>query len=276
MSTSPNMSAEGIVIPTNVFHGSISQFQNFVLIMMRVSPILFMMPVFSGINMPNLAKAGLTLTVSLLLLPVVGIDPKRFPAEAASFGFFMFCEFMIGFLLALSVKLVFAGIQLAGEFSAYQMGLATANILDPQSGVSNTLVAEILYLISLLIFLSVNGHHWFFQALVQSFTILAPGELHLKVGLYEHLLRLSGNMFVIAVKITAPIMAVMIFTQIALGLVARTVPQINVWITSFPLTITLGLIFLGLSIDLFSPYIKNLFEEAGKGLVFTMLPLLGR
>jgi flagellar biosynthesis protein FliR len=270
------MSVEGIVIPTNLFHWSISQFQNFVLIVMRVSPILFMMPVFSGINLPNPAKASLTLAVSLVLLPVVSIHPQRFPAEAASFGFYMVGELMIGFLLALSVKLIFAGIQLAGEFSAYQMGLAMANILDPQSGASNTLVAEILYLASLLVFLAIDGHHWFFQALVQSFTLLAPGEFHLKVGLYEHLLRLSGNMFVIAVKITAPIMAVMIFTQIALGLVAKTVPQINVWITSFPITITLGLVFLGLSIDLFFPYIKSLFEDAGKGLVFTMLPLLGR
>lgn len=83
-------------------------------------------------------------------------------------------------------------------------------------------------------------------------------------------------MFIIAIKMIAPIMAVLIFTQIALGMIAKMVPQLNVLMTSFPLTICLGLIFLGLSIELLIPLLKYLFEEASRGLVDTMLPLIGR
>jgi len=261
---------------SNLFDWSLWQFQCFVLIMMRVAPILFMMPLLSSRALPNLLKVSLMLAVSLLLLPLVKIDVRHFPSEPYHFGFFVVAELMIGFILGLSVKLIFAGVQLAGEFAGYQMGLAMANILDPQSGMDTTLIAQFYYLVGLLIFLSIDGHHWFIRALFQSFSVLSPGEIHLKPGLYHHFLNLSGKMFIIAIKMVAPIMAVLIFTQIALGMVAKLVPQMNVLITSFPLTICLGLVFLGLSIEWLIPYLKNLFEESSRGLVETMLPLIGR
>jgi flagellar biosynthetic protein FliR len=252
------------------------QFQSFVLIMMRVSPILFMMPILSSSAMPTLLKISLMLAVSLLLLPLVKIDLRLFPSDPYQFGLFMIAELMVGFVLGLSINLIFAGIQLAGELAGYQMGLAMATILDPQSGMDTTLIAQFYYLLGLLIFLSIDGHHWFFRALFQSFSVLSPGEFHLKMGLYHHFLKLSAKMFIIAIKMIAPIMAVLIFTQIALGMIAKMVPQLNVLMTSFPLTICLGLIFLGLSIELLIPLLKYLFEEASRGLVDTMLPLIGR
>jgi flagellar biosynthesis protein FliR len=257
-----------------VFQWSIFQFQSFTLVLMRVSPIIFLLPIFSGRQVPNLAKAGLTLTVSLILLPTVKIDLRHFPGESYEFIYFIAAELMVGFILGLAVKLIFAGVQLAGELVAYQMGLAMANIIDPQSEGNSTLIAEFSYLIALLIFLLVDGHHWFFRALVQSFAVIAPGGVHLQGGLLQYFSRLSGEMFTIAVKLSAPVMAVLIFTQIALGLVAKMVPQINILLTSFPLTIGLGLFFFGLSFDLFGPYLKNLLEQAGVELVRTLLPLL--
>jgi flagellar biosynthetic protein FliR len=261
---------------SNLFDWSLFQFQCFVLIMMRVAPILFMMPLLSSSALPNLLKISFMLAVSLLLLPVVKIDVRYFPSDPYLFGTFMAAELMIGFILGLSVKLIFAGVQLAGEFAGYQMGLAMAQILDPQSGVNTTSIAEFYYLVALLIFLSIDGHHWFIRALVQSFSVLSPGEIHLRPGLYQHMIHLSGKMFIIAVKLVAPIMAVMIFTQIGLGMITKLVPQMNVLMASFPLTICLGLIFLGLSVEWMAPYLRSLFDEVNRGLVETMLPLIGR
>jgi flagellar biosynthetic protein FliR len=260
-------------MPLNLLDWSIAQFQSFTLILMRVTPILFLMPVFGSLAVPNLIKVGLSLAISLLLLPLVKINLLLFPAEPFSFGFYMGAELMTGLILGLAVKLLFAGIQLAGEFAGYQMGLAMASILDPQSGMDTTLVAQFYYLLGLLIFLNIDGHHWFIQALYQSFTVLGPGELHLSTGLYRHFLVLSGNMFIIAVKIVAPVMAVLIFSQIGLGMIAKMVPQVNILVTSFPITIGLGLLFLGLSTELLFPYMKTLFEESCQGLVKTLLPL---
>jgi flagellar biosynthetic protein FliR len=261
---------------SSLFDWSLFQFQNFVLIMMRVAPILFLMPLLSSATLPTLLKISFTLAVSLVLLPVVKIDARHFPSDPYQFGTFMAAELMIGFILGLSVKLIFAGVQLAGEFVGYQMGLAMANILDPESGMDTTLIAQFYYLVSLLIFLSIDGHHWFIRALFQSFSALSPGEIYLKPGLYQHLIHLSGKMFVIAIKLGAPIMAVMILTQIGLGMIAKLVPQVNVLIASFPLTICLGLVFLGLSVEWMVPFLRSLFDEVNRGLVETMLPLIGR
>jgi flagellar biosynthetic protein FliR len=260
----------------NILTWSVLQFQVFLLIVMRVAFILFMMPLLGTRNIPVLVKAGLTLVLGLILLPVVEIRPTVFPSEPIHFLSLMFLEGLIGFILGLSIKIVFASIQLAGEFAGFQMGLSMAQIVDPSSGMDATLVAQLYYFLALLVFLSVNGHHWFFRALVQSFRLLPPGGVELHEGLYRYFLSLSGKMFVIGIKIAAPVTAILILTQVAMGIVAKMVPQINILITSFPLTIGLGMIFVGLSLELLVPYLRGLFDESGRGMMNVVIPLMAR
>jgi len=235
-----------------------------------------MMPILGTRYVPNQVKVGLTLVISLILLPPVQVEVAPALFEPVGFGWFLTAELMIGLILGLTIKLIFAGIQMAGEFMGYQMGLGMASLFDPQSGVNNTVTAEFNYLVSLLFFLAVDGHHWFFKALVESFREVGPGVLQVRAGLFEYLLQLSGKMFVIAIKLVAPVMAIILFVHMALGLTAKMVPQINLLLASFPLTIGLGLVFLALSIELFAPYYHFLFEEMGRGLVKTVVPLLKR
>jgi flagellar biosynthesis protein FliR len=263
-------------MPAVLVNWSLVQFQSFILILMRVSPILFMMPVLSSRNLPNILKVGLTLTVGLILLPLVKINPQFLPSEPLQFGVFMGAELMIGFILALSVNIIFAAIQMGGELVGFQMGFSMASVVDPQSDISISVIPEFLYLMGVLIFLAIDGHHWVFRAVFQSFRLLAPGEIHLQAGLYRHVLSLIGNLFIIALKIAAPVLAVMMFTQIAMGILAKAVPQVNILVTSFPLTIGIGLLFLAFSLEFIVPYFGVLFQETGKGLVFTLLPLLKR
>ena len=263
-------------MPAALVHWSIFQFQSFVLVLMRVAPILFLMPVLSSSSLPLLLKAGLALTVSLILLPAVRLDPGLLPQEPYTFGFFMVTELMIGLILGLTIKIIFAGLQIGGELAGFQMGMMMANVVDPQSGVNAPVLSQFQYLLGLLLFLAVDGHHWFFRALLQSFAILAPGELHLGAGLYRHLLDLSGKMFAIAVQLAAPVMAVLLFTHISLGILAKAVPQVNILMTSFPLTISLGLLFLYFSVEILFPYFQATIEGACRGLVSTVLPLMQR
>jgi len=237
---------------------------------------LFLMPFLGSRNVPNLLKIGLTMTVSLILLPLVKINPQNLPSEPYQFVFLMIGELLIGFILGLSVKLIFSGLQMGGLLAGFQMGLGMANIINPQSGINEPLLSQFYYLLGILIFLSIDGHHWFFRALAQSFNLLPPGEIYLRFPLYDHLVSLAGNMFVIGVKIAVPVLAVLIFTQMALGILAKAAPQVNILMISFPLTIGLGFLILGLSLDLLLPYFRALFEESGKGLVFKLLPLMQR
>jgi flagellar biosynthetic protein FliR len=255
---------------------SLTQFQAFIIILTRVASVLFLMPILGTRYVPNLVKIGLALVISLILLPLVKVEVSAALFEPVGFGWYLIAELMIGLILGLTIKLIFAGIQLAGEFMGYQMGLSMASLFDPQFGVSNTVTSEFIYMVALLFFLALNGHHWFFKALAESFREVGPGGLQVQAGLYEYLLQLSGKMFVIAIKLMAPIMAIVLFVHMALGLTAKMVPQINLLLASFPLTIGLGLVFLALSIELFAPYFQSLFEETGREMVKTVLPLLGR
>ncbi|MGQ9646412.1 MAG: flagellar biosynthetic protein FliR [Thermodesulfobacteriota bacterium] len=261
---------------TDLIQWSSNQFPAFLLVLMRVAPLLFMMPLFNARNLPLLLKVGLSLSISLILWPTLHLESSSFSPDIYGLGFLLFSEFLIGFLLGLSVRLVLGGIQLAGEFAGFQMGFGMANVLDPQSVMEGPLIARFYYLLGLLIFLSIDGHHWFFRALIQSFHLLRPGEFVFSEGLFRHLFRLSAKMFWIALQIVAPVTATLILVQFGLAVMARMIPQMNLLISSFPLTIGLGLFFLGLSIELLSPFLRSLLEESGRGLVTTLLPLMKR
>ncbi len=258
----------------DLFRWTMPLFQQWLLILMRVAPIVFMMPLFQSRNVPQRVKAGMSLVISLVLLPAVKIEAGPFPTEPVGFGLLVLYEVMIGFLLGFSVRLIFAGLQLAGELAGFQMGFGMARVMDPQFGTESTVVTEFYFLIGLLLFLAIDGHHWFFKALIQSFHLLAPGTVQLREGLFELFLRLSGRMFVLAIQMVAPVLVILLLVKIALGIIARMIPQVNVLMSSFPLTIGLGLIFMGLSIDLFWASLKNIMEESGRGLVTNLLPLM--
>jgi flagellar biosynthetic protein FliR len=141
------------------------------------------------------------------------------------------------------------------------MGFFIANVLDPVSNGQVSVIAEIQYLMALVIFLIVDGHHALLQAVTESFRIVPLGGLHISGPLVQTIFEWTRGVFVIALKIGAPIMAALIFTNVALGIVARTVPQINVFIVGFPLQIAVGFLFFGLSVPLFVALVARLISR---------------
>jgi flagellar biosynthetic protein FliR len=136
-----------------------------------------------------------------------------------------------------------------------------------------SIITELQYLIALLVFLAVNAHHIFFSAIIQSYSILNPLAFHFSGPLMQTVLNCSKEMFIIAVKLAAPLMAVMLFTNVGLGIVARTVPQINIFIVGMPLQIAVGLIFLGLTAPMFVKLTSGYFLDLEVKLV-TLLRLM--
>lgn len=247
------------------------QFQIFILILVRVAAMVFMMPIIGAGSVPKTIKIGLTIATSLILLPVTNIQVKQMPDGFLSMVLLLGKEFFVGLTLSLVIKLVFAGIQFAGQMIGFQMGFGIASVMDPDMGQETPVLAELGYLISLLVFLAVNGHHLFFQSVAYSFTVLNPGEISLTPGVYKRVLAAGGDMFVIALKIMAPIMAVLFFVQVAMGIIAKAVPQMNILVVSFPITICIGLIFFGLSMHVMAPYFVRTLQETAN-----LLPLLMR
>ena len=243
------------------------QIQLFFVIFLRVTAILMSLPIFSGNNVPNMFKAGLALAVALVLYPV--IDLAALP-EMDGWLFLtvgVASEVLLGLGVGLAIRLMMAGIQMAGQVAGYQMGLAIANIMDPATSMQTPVLAQAFNLLAMLIFLSINAHHWFFRALVESFAVLPPFTFGVSASFIAYLMAMAGNMFVIALKIGAPVIVVLILTSVSFGLMARTVPQMNIFIVAMPLKIIVGLLFIVFSLPYLQPYLRELFDDFGAGLV---------
>lgn len=224
------------------------QFKSFILVLIRISIVLFMLPIFGTAMLPNLVKAGLALTISFALFTVVRPDPNLFPESLLSSLNLIVSELIFGLAIGLTIRLFFAAIQLGGQLVGFQMGFAISNVLDPESGAQTPIVAHMGYWIAIVIFLLLNGHHILLKTLADSFSIVEVGSFGFRGGLFQKVLEASGDMFVLAIKFGAPAIAALLFTSAAFGIVAKVVPQMNILIVAFPLKIVVGLFFFGLSL----------------------------
>ena len=254
------------MIDTGLLNWTTSQFLCLVTIMIRVAPLLFFMPVIGSPSVPSQLKVLLSLMTGLVLVPVVQVTPADLPESVAGLFLLVVTEVCFAALLAVLARLVFASFQIAGQMVGIQMGMGMAGVMDPQFGVQVSLVGQFWNLIAILIFLAINGHHLFINTLIESFVWVKPGSLHLTQATYNGMMRGAAQMFVMAVKIMAPASAAVFFSHVAMGIIAKTVPQIPILIVGMPINIGVGLIFVGLSLGYFLPLMMSYFDQLGRDL----------
>jgi flagellar biosynthetic protein FliR len=239
---------------------TLTQILSLVIILTRVAPLLFFMPILGSTSVPTQIKILLALMTALILVPVVHVDPRLISGPPLGFVVLVLGEVLLGATLAVFVRCVLAATEIAGQMVGVQMGMGMAGVLDPQFGGQVSPIGLLWNLAAILIFLSINGHHMFFSTLVESFEWLKPGTASITKATFEGLIRGASHMFVLAVKIMAPAGAALFFTHVAMGIVAKTVPQIPIMIVGLPLTIGVGLIFAGLSLAYLMPLMITNFE----------------
>ena len=228
------------------------------------------MPIFKSRSIPVLVKFGLALAVSIVLYPL--LDRSAFPVVKGlgSFAIGVIGEIMLGISIGMAVNLIFVGLQMAGQISGYQMGLALARVMDPSAGQQVPLLSQFFQLFAFMIFLAINAHYWFLMALAESFQLVPPFGFKVSGSLIEQLIHIGGYMFVIAIKVGAPVIAALLITSVAFGLIARTVPQMNVFLVAMPLKIIIGLLFIGFSLPYLSSFLKVIFSKLGNMIILLM------
>jgi flagellar biosynthetic protein FliR len=181
----------------------------------------------------------------------------------------------IGVTIGISVKLLFTGIQLAGQIAGYQMGFAVANVVDPSTSLQIPILAQFYNLTAMLVFLAIDAHHMFFAALVDSYAVIPPLSMPIGSQLVGFVMNLAGDMFVVAIKVGAPLIAVMLMVSVGLGLVARTVPQIHIFIVAMPVQILIGLATILVVMPYLTAYLIDLFA-AYRATLYDLLRLMAR
>lgn len=253
----------------NLFSLSLPQVQAAILVFIRIGAILIAAPLFGSRNVPFQLKAGLSLVLAMVIFPVAGFQ-EVYLTGIPSLVTAMMGEVLIGVIIGFTARLIFSAVQLAGQLIGFQMGFGIVNVIDPQTSTQFSIVAQFQNIMTLLIFLVLDAHYWFILAISSSFELIPPLGFCFTNSLMEAIVSLSCDMFVIAAKVAAPVIAVLLFTSVALGLIARTVPQMNIFIVGFPIKIAIGLLGVGFSLPLLSVMLRNLFQRMGEDIIVLM------
>jgi flagellar biosynthesis protein FliR len=253
---------------------SLPQIQLFLFIFLRVSAMTLTVPVFDSRNIPAAFKVGLCFTITLVLYPIVKLEPVAFSASLIPLSIGVVCEILIGVIIGFVIRLIFSGIQLAGELAAFQMGFSVANVIDPMSSSQVPVISQMMYMFAILIFLTTNAHHWVLRALVESFRLIPPFGFHSSGALMARLTQAAADLFVIAVKTGSPVIVSLLLVSLGLGLVGRTVPQMNVFMVATPVNILIGFLFISLSLPLMMTYLTQLLNGMGKE-ILQVIKLMG-
>ncbi len=236
----------------DLFNLSYGDFEHFIFVLVRVGAFIVFVPILGSQQVPARIKIGFILLLSLSIFPLVRHLPMPEPKGLLDFSVYLFSEATVGLVLAYATRLIFTAVQIAGTVVDFQMGFGIVNVIDPQTQTQVSITAQFQNIFTILLYLALNAHHLTIYALVESFQLINPHQFGFSAGTMALILKLFATTFVVAVKIAAPIMAILFFISVGLGLVARTVPQMNVFIVGFPLQIAVGLLMVGLTMSFFA------------------------
>jgi flagellar biosynthetic protein FliR len=224
----------------------ISRFMIFTLVLARTGALVMTAPIFGSPALPRHVRALLAVTMSLLIMPVQ-LNASVPPADSAfAYGRLLVNEALIGLLLGLGINLLFAGVQVAGQVISQMSGLSLADVFNPGFEEDVSVFSQLFYFLTLAVFVAVGGHRIVTEALLQTFAWAPPGQALLSDGFVEVLTGILTQSFALGIRAGAPILAALLLSNIVLGLISRTLPQINIIAVGFGLNslLTLGMLFL--------------------------------
>lgn len=241
----------------------LANYSTFLFVLVRTGAIMMTAPIFGAFNIPMQVKLGFILLIALLITPLTPAVPM--PQAMTGIIVSLTGEILIGAAIGLAMKFIFTGIEYAGQVASFQMGIGMASAYDPINSAQVTVLGKLLSILVLLIFLTVNGHLMVIMALKKSFDVIPPYGLTLTGGLMESLIVFSKEIFILGLKFSAPVLAILIFINVAMGIMARTVPQLNMFAIGFAITITVGFVMILISLPVFEDATIAAFDRMWQG-----------
>lgn len=236
----------------------INQLAVFFLVLARLSAFLIVGPLFSLPNIPGLVKIGLSFALAVIVLPLV--DSAEAVNSIAGWNFVLALarEILVGLAIGFITSLVLSALAFAGTMIDMQIGFFMSMIFDPMAGAMAGIISRFIQLLGVAVLLAVNGHHMIIAALVKSYAVVPVNSAQVHGANAMFLIKVFGQVISIGVQIAAPIIAVMLIIDVTLGLLARTAPQINVFMLGFPVKIIFGLVTLSVMVPVLVRIIYSL------------------
>jgi flagellar biosynthetic protein FliR len=229
---------------------------NWALVFVRAGAFLLVLPFFSMANFPVFMRVALSALAALLLAPLLPPSGLQALGSVGLLATFI-QEAAIGLLLGFISRMVFYAVDLAGNVVASEMGLNLAAVFNPVSGQSSQAPGMILFFLAAVVMFTLDLHHWVLVGFERTYSVLPPGSAHANVALFEGVVKHTSNIFVVALQISAPIIAVSFVVTLVFSVFSRAVPQMNVFTESFAYRIAGGLIVFGFTLQLTAQHVLN-------------------
>lgn len=228
------------------------------LMFVRILAVLMTAPIFSGRNIPNVAKIGFSGMLALILLPVS--TQSTLAPVATQLGPFVLSiaqEVLVGTLIGFASNLVFVAVSMGAAMMGLQVGFRASTLYNPIFDASSAALDQFYSFLVAGLFLAIDGHHWLLLAIQRTFQVIPVGTFVFSASVNDRLIVLTSQAFVAAVQIAFPVVGVLLLTDVGLGLIARAVPQVQIFFLSLPLKIGLGLLVLAFTLAVTLPMVRD-------------------
>lgn len=256
----------------NILEIVLNKYEVFLFVFIRMSGIFIITPIFSRRNIPNTTKIVFTFFIALLMINTVNM--ANFDYGEFDIIVMMIKELMVGLMIGFITYLFFISLYIAGQIMDMQIGFGMVNVFDPQSNAQVPIIGTLYHILAILFFLTIDGHHILIKSLINSYEVLPIGKFVFNEALLTQIIRVFGQIFIIGFKISSPILATIFLSNVLLGILARTIPQMNVFVVGMPLKITVGILTLIVMVPLYLPALQHIFDNMYEE-IFNFLKIIG-
>jgi len=234
----------------------------------RILAMISSSPILGNKQVPARVKIGLSVLLAIIIAPTI-TNVSQIPVGSPQGLLIIIQQTIIGIAMGFTMRLIFSAVEMAGELAGLQMGLGFASFYDPVNASFTPVIAQFMGVVATLAFLALNGHLYLISALAESFQTLPIGSMMPTQSFFD-VAAWGGSIFAYALQISLPILAALLTTNLALGILTRAAPQLNLFAVGFPITLAIGFFVLALSMPYFSPMLDKLMQQGQS----TMLNLL--
>ncbi len=223
----------------------VEKFLLFTLVFTRVSGLAMTAPIFGAKDAPARVRALFAFAIALLILPTQWDVVFAHPGTTLNYLVYLAAELLVGLCLGLGMVILFSGIQVAGELIGRLGGLMMANVFDPTMDAEVPLFSRLLFLMALAVFVCIGGHRMVMAALLDTFTALPPGGGSIPSTLADAFVTLVAQSFMLGIRAAMPLVVALLLSTLVLGLISRTLPQLNILMVGFGMNAMLTFAILG-------------------------------
>lgn len=236
-------------------------FAAFIFPLARILALIASSPIFGNRQIPARIRVAFAVAITAIVAPTLDVPADLDPASAQGI-LVLLQQIVAGLMMGFSIRLIFTAVEKAGDIAGMQMGLGFATFYDPINASHLPVIAQFLGIMTALAFLAMDAHLYLLAALVDSFRTFPIGTATMSAGVFRTLVEWGASMFSHALQLALPLIGALLTTNLALGILARSAPQLNVFAVGFPITLLVGFITLMLALPFMAPLLGTFVQEA--------------